>query len=156
VTFFYLQLGIIADRILQAFTVEISEYADTHLIPFVPATGDTVQLEFSMLSPFHRINLTPLSQTANSTIFGASFKTPDQHGIFNFHIKYNRPFLTNIEEKRQVTVRHFAHDEWPRSWQISGAWVWIGGIWITVIGWLAFVALWLYSAPTEKSIKKTQ
>jgi oligosaccharyltransferase complex subunit beta len=34
--------------------------------------------------------------------------------------------------------------------------VWIGGIWITVAGWLAFVALWLYSAPTERSVKKTQ
>ncbi|KAF2660347.1 Dolichyl-diphosphooligosaccharide-protein glycosyltransferase 48kDa subunit [Lophiostoma macrostomum CBS 122681] len=139
-----------------AFQVEISEYSNTHLTPFVPADGDSIQLEFSMLSPFHRLDLTPISQTANSTIFGVSFKTPDQHGIFNFHVKYNRPFLTNIEEKRQVTVRHFAHDEWPRSWQISGAWVWIGGIWVTVLGWVAFVGLWLYSAPTEKSIKKTQ
>ncbi|KAF2714408.1 Dolichyl-diphosphooligosaccharide-protein glycosyltransferase 48kDa subunit [Pleomassaria siparia CBS 279.74] len=139
-----------------AFTVEISEYSNSHLIPFVPPKGDSVQLEFSMLSPFHRINLTPLSQTANATVFGTTFKTPDQHGIFNFHIKYNRPFLTNIEEKKQVTVRHFAHDEWPRSWQISGAWVWIGGIWVTVAGWLAFVALWLYSSPAEKTAKKTQ
>ena len=140
----------------QAFQVEVSEYENDHLAPFLPAQNDALQLEFSMLSPFHRLNLTPLSQTANSTIFGASFKTPDQHGIFNFRINYRRPFLTNVDEKRQVTVRHFAHDEWPRSWQISGAWVWIGGIWVTVVGWLAFVGLWLYSAPAEKSIKKTQ
>ncbi|KAK3213649.1 hypothetical protein GRF29_28g509623 [Pseudopithomyces chartarum] len=139
-----------------AFQVEVSEYENDHLAPFVPAQNDALQLEFSMLSPFHRLNLTPLSQTANSTIFGVSFRTPDQHGIFNFRINYRRPFLTGLDEKRQVTVRHFAHDEWPRSWQISGAWVWIGGIWVTVIGWVAFVALWLYSAPTEKSIKKTQ
>jgi oligosaccharyltransferase complex subunit beta len=109
-----------------------------------------------MLSPFHRLNLKPLSQTANATIFGVSFRTPDQHGIFNFRINYRRPFVTNLDEKRQVTVRHFAHDEWPRSWQISGAWVWIGGIWVTVLGWLAFVGVWLYSAPTERSVKKTQ
>ncbi|KAH7081360.1 Dolichyl-diphosphooligosaccharide--protein glycosyltransferase subunit WBP1 [Paraphoma chrysanthemicola] len=138
------------------FQVEISEYSNDHLIPFVPAANDNIQLEFSMLSPFQRLNLSPIAQTANSTIFGVSFRTPDQHGIFNFRINYRRPFLTNIDEKRQVTVRHFAHDEWPRSWQISGAWVWIGGIWITVAGWLAFVALWLYSAPTERSVKKTQ
>jgi oligosaccharyltransferase complex subunit beta len=109
-----------------------------------------------MLSPFQRLNVSPIAQTANATVFGVAFKTPDQHGIFNFRINYRRPFLTNIDEKRQVTVRHFAHDEWPRSWQISGAWVWIGGIWVTVAGWLAFVALWLYSAPTERSVKKTQ
>ncbi|KAF1915971.1 Dolichyl-diphosphooligosaccharide--protein glycosyltransferase subunit WBP1 [Ampelomyces quisqualis] len=138
------------------FQVEISEYSNDHLQPFVPAAGDNIQLEFSMLSPFQRLNLSPIAQTANSTIFGVLFKTPDQHGIFNFRINYRRPFLTNIDEKRQVTVRHFAHDEWPRSWQISGAWVWIGGIWVTVTGWLAFVALWLYSAPTERNVKKTQ
>ena len=84
------------------------------------------------------------------------FAWPDQHGIFNFRINYRRPFVTNVDEKRQVTVRHFAHDEWPRSWEISGAWVWIGGIWVTVAGWVAFVAVWLYSAPAEKSVKKTQ
>lgn len=140
----------------QHFQVEISEYSNDHLIPFVPAANDNIQLEFSMLSPFHRLNLSPISQTANSTIFGVAFKTPDQHGIFNFRVNYRRPFLTNIDEKRQVTVRHFAHDEWPRSWQISGAWVWIGGIWVTVAGWLAFVAVWLYSAPTERNAKKTQ
>lgn len=115
-----------------------------------------MQLEFSMLSPFHRLNLSPVSTTANATVFGVAFKTPDQHGIFNFRINYRRPFVTNVDEKRQVTVRHFAHDEWPRSWEISGAWVWIGGIWVTVAGWVAFVAVWLYSAPAEKSVKKTQ
>ncbi|PVH93356.1 Dolichyl-diphosphooligosaccharide-protein glycosyltransferase 48kDa subunit [Periconia macrospinosa] len=139
-----------------AFQVEISEYKSDHLVPFFPASDDTIQLEFSMLSPFHRLNLSPIGQTANSTIFGVSFKTPDQHGIFNFRVNYRRPFLTNIDEKRQVTVRHFAHDEWPRSWQINGAWPWIGGIWVTVGGFVAFVAVWLYSAPTEKSTKKTQ
>ncbi|KAF3052037.1 oligosaccharyl transferase glycoprotein complex, beta subunit [Didymella keratinophila] len=138
------------------FQVEISEWKENYLGPFVPEKGDNIQLEFSMLSPFHRLNLSPISQTANSTIFGVAFKTPDQHGIFNFRVNYRRPFVTNIDEKRQVTVRHFAHDEWPRSWQISGAWVWIGGIWVTVAGWLAFVAVWLYSAPAEKSVKKTQ
>ncbi|KAH8696966.1 Dolichyl-diphosphooligosaccharide--protein glycosyltransferase subunit WBP1 [Phaeosphaeriaceae sp. PMI808] len=138
------------------FQVEISEYANDKLVPFVPASTDKVQLEFSMLSPFHRLNLSPIGQTANATIFGVAFKTPDQHGIFNFRINFRRPFLTNVDEKRQVTVRHFAHDEWPRSWQISGAWVWISGIWVTIAGWLAFVAVWLYSAPTERSVKKTQ
>lgn len=140
----------------QHFQVEISEYSNDRLQPFVPASSDNIQLEFSMLSPFQRLNLSPIAQTANSTIFGVAFRTPDQHGIFNFRINYRRPFLTNIDEKRQVTVRHFAHDEWPRSWQISGAWVWIGGIWVTVAGWLAFVALWLYSKPTEGTVKKTQ
>jgi hypothetical protein len=89
-----------------------------------------------MLSPFHRLPLHAVSQTANSTIFSTSFTLPDQHGIFAFRVNYKRPFLTNVDEKTSVTVRHFAHDEWPRSWRISGGWVWIAGVWVTVAGWL--------------------
>jgi oligosaccharyltransferase complex subunit beta len=117
------------------------------LIPFAPQDGDDVQLEFSMLSPFHRLPLQASSSTANSTTYTTSFTVPDQHGIFNFMVEYRRPFLSNLEEKRTVTVRHFAHNEWPRSYVISGAWPWITGIAVTVVGWLAFVALWLWSAP---------
>jgi oligosaccharyltransferase complex subunit beta len=100
-----------------------------------------------MLSPFHRLNLKRSKTTVTSTIFTASFKLPDQHGIFNFKVNYKRPFLSNVEEKNTVTVRHFAHDEWPRSWVISGAWPWITGIAVTVGGWVVFVALWLWSKP---------
>ena len=110
-----------------------------------------------MLSPYHRLNLLPTTTTPNSTIFSTSFKLPDQHGIFNFRVNYKRPFLTNIDEKHTVTVRHFAHDEWPRSFVISGAWVWIIGIWGTIAGWLAFVGVWVFSAEEEKNKnKKTQ
>lgn len=111
-----------------------------------------------MLSPFHRLSLKPIGTTENATIFATSFTLPDQHGIFNFRVNYKRPFMTNVDEKRQVTVRHFAHDEWPRSWEISGAWVWIGGVWVTVLGWMAFVGVWLYCEPMDRKagVKKTQ
>ncbi len=143
---------------MQTFSIELSEYYYDHLQPLTIPEGDALQLEFTMLSPFHRLPLHPVSQTANSTIFGASFTLPDQHGIFTFRVNYKRPFLTNVDEKTSVTVRHFAHDEWPRSWRISGARVWIAGIWVTVVGWLAFIALWLWSEPAyERSKgKKTQ
>jgi oligosaccharyltransferase complex subunit beta len=125
----------------------LSEYSWDKLIPFTTDDADELQLEFSMLSPFHRRNMEVSSSTATSTIYTTTFKLPDQHGIFNFMLDYKRPFLTNVEEKSTVTVRHFAHDEWPRSWSISGAWPWIAGIGVTVVGWVAFVALWLWSAP---------
>jgi hypothetical protein len=64
-------------NVVQHFQVEISEWKENYLAPFVPEKGDNIQLEFSMLSPFHRLNLSPISQTANSTIFGVAFKTPD-------------------------------------------------------------------------------
>ncbi|KAI9852712.1 MAG: oligosaccharyl transferase glycoprotein complex, beta subunit [Thelocarpon superellum] len=133
------------------FTIELSEYSYTHYTPYTAPAEDAVQLEFSMLSPFHRLPLTPLRQTANSSLYTASFSLPDQHGMFTFRVNYKRPFLSAVDEKRTVTVRHFAHDEWPRSWEISGAWVWIAGIATTIAGWLAFVALWLYSQPVRNT-----
>lgn len=139
------------------YTIALSEYAMDHWAPFTPPGTDVLQLEFTMLSPFHRLALSPISTTQNTTVYSTSFQLPDQHGIFNFRVNYKRPFFTNVDEKRQVTVRHFAHDEWPRSWEISGAWVWIAGIGVTVAGWVAFVAVWLWSAPSkEGGVKKTQ
>jgi oligosaccharyltransferase complex subunit beta len=106
-----------------------------------------------MLSAFHRLPLKPVSHTSNSTIYSTGFTTPDQHGIFSFRVNYKRPFLTTIEVKEEVTVRHFAHDEYPRSWTISGGWVWIAGIWITIVGWIGFVALWLWNEPVDDKSK---
>ncbi|KHJ30738.1 putative dolichyl-diphosphooligosaccharide--protein glycosyltransferase 48 kda subunit [Erysiphe necator] len=140
------------------YSIEISEYSWDKYVPYTPPKGDVIQLEFSMLSPFYRVPLQLTSSSHNSSVYSASFRLPDQHGIFNFMVNYKRPFLTNIEEKTTVTVRHFAHDEWPRSWAISGAWPWIAGVWVTVAGWIVFIALWLWSKPVKKSSfnKKTQ
>lgn len=132
---------------MQTYNIELSEYSWDKWVPFTLPANDELQLEFSMLSPFHRVPLKVASTTPTSTIYTASFQLPDQHGIFNFKVNYKRPFLSNVEAKNTVTVRHFAHDEWPRSWVISGAWPWIAGIGVTVTGWVAFVALWLWSKP---------
>ena len=104
-----------------------------------------------MLSPFHRLPLHPTSTTSTSTVFSTNFTVPDQHGIFTFRVNYKRPFLTTIDEKRSATVRHNAHDEWPRSWKITGGWVWIAGLWSVIGGFLAFVALWLYCEPPKQT-----
>lgn len=131
------------------FSIEISEYELDQYTPLTIPPGDALQLEFTMLSPYQRLSLLPTMKTANSTIFSTSFTIPDQHGIFTFRVNYKRPFLENIDEKRTVTVRHFAHDEWPRSWAITGGWPWIAGLWSVVAAFLAFVALWLYCEPPE-------
>ncbi|EEH33057.1 dolichyl-di-phosphooligosaccharide-protein glycotransferase [Paracoccidioides lutzii Pb01] len=141
------------------YNIELSEYDHDRYIPFETSDNDAVQLEFTMLSPFHRLNLKPIAKNANSTIYSTSFTLPDQHGIFSFRVNYKRPFLTNVDVKEEVTVRHFAHDEWPRSWRITGGWVWIAGLWSVIGGFLAFVAVWLYSAPPkseERRSKKAQ
>jgi len=143
----------------QMYTISLSEYSWDQWKPFSVPANDALQLEFSMLSPFHRLplKLDTAHSTKDSSAYAASFKLPDQHGIFNFKVNYKRPFLTNIEEKNTVSVRHMAHDEWPRSYVISGAWPWITGIGATITGWVVFCALWMYSAPVgEKESKKTR
>ncbi|OTA82281.1 hypothetical protein M434DRAFT_401085 [Hypoxylon sp. CO27-5] len=139
------------------YSINLSEYSWDKYIPFTVPENDDLQLEFSMLSPFHRLKLEPTISSEDGTTYSVSFKLPDQHGIFNFMVNYKRPFYTNVEEKNTVSVRHFAHDEWPRSYVISGAWPWIAGIAATVVGWLGFCAIWLYSKPTQGGeSKKTQ
>jgi oligosaccharyltransferase complex subunit beta len=142
---------------MQTFNVELSEYQIDHYGPPKLPADDNFQLEFTMLDPYHRLPLKELRKTSNSTIYTASFTTPDQWGIFSFRVNYKRPFMTNVEIKEEVTVRHFAHDEYPRSWTITGAWVWIAGVWVTIAGFLAFVAVWLYAEPVERNgAKKKQ
>lgn len=134
----------------QSYSISVSEYSWDKWGPFTVPADDALQLEFSMLSPFHRLELTPTLVTESATEFGTSFVLPDQHGIFNFKVNYKRPFLTYVEEKTTVSVRHFAHDEWPRSYVISGAWPWLMGIGATVTGFIGFCAVWMYSKPTDK------
>ncbi|KAK4162445.1 Dolichyl-diphosphooligosaccharide--protein glycosyltransferase subunit wbp1 [Cladorrhinum sp. PSN259] len=144
-----------------SYTISLSEYAYETWSAFNVPANDAIQLEFSMLSPFHRLplNFDKTLSTKDAAVYSVDFVLPDQHGIFNFKVNYKRPFLSNVEEKNTVSVRHMAHNEWPRSFAISGAWPWIAGIAVTVTGWIGFCALWLYSAPPadkKKETKKTQ
>jgi hypothetical protein len=150
----------VADLSYQTYAISISEWSWDTWKPFQVPAHDTLQLEFSMLSPFHRLPLVPDPASAgNDGVFTASFRLPDQHGIFNFMVDYKRPFLTYLAEKNTVSVRHMAHDEWPRSYVITGAWPWIAGVGATAVGFLAFCAVWMYSAPVvegENRVKKVQ
>jgi oligosaccharyltransferase complex subunit beta len=140
------------------FSVAIGIWERTHYSRFHLPAHDEIQLEFTMLSPFHRLNLQPVlpppsalnTISQNETIFKTTFTTPDQHGIFAFKVNYKRPWLTNVEVKEQVTVRHFAHDEWPRSFAITGAWPWASGLWVLIAGFVCFVVGWLYCAPPDE------
>ncbi|PFH62825.1 hypothetical protein XA68_11606 [Ophiocordyceps unilateralis] len=132
------------------FSISMSEYSWDKWVPFKVPKDDYVQMEFSMLSPFVRLNLRKTKTTETATIFSREFMLPDQHGIFNFRVNYKRDLLTYVDEKRTVSVRHIAHDEWPRSFDIVAAWPWLSGLWATIMAWVMFCALWLYSAPPRR------
>ncbi|CAN8100411.1 unnamed protein product [Discula destructiva] len=142
------------------YTISISEWAWDRWWNYVVPDEDELQLEFSMLSPFHRLKLKAQKRASTDFegIYKVTFTVPDQHGVFNFMVNYKRPFLTNIEEKRTVTVRHMAHDEFPYSYEIPAAWPYLTSIGVTCVGWLVFVALWMFNKPVRQATeaKKTQ
>lgn len=115
--------------------------------------GDELQLEFSKLSALHRIPIKKNKRASSETagIFRVTFRVPDHHGVYNFITNYKRPYLSNIEEKRSVTVRHMAHDEYPYSHEIPAAWPYLAGIGVTCVGWLAFVAIWMFNKPAQQA-----
>lgn len=122
--------------------------------------GDELQLEFSLLSPLHRLPLgeVPRASTEAEGVYRATFTVPDHHGVFNFLVDYRRPFLSNVEEKRAVTVRHLAHNEFPFSYEIPAAWPYLASIGVVAAGWLAFVAVWIFNKPVRQAgdVKKKQ
>lgn len=147
-------------RTNQTYEISISEWVWDQWYAFKVPDGDELQLEFSMLSPLHRLPLegAKRASTEAAGVYRATFTVPDHHGVFNFVTNYKRPFLTSVEEKRAVTVRHLAHDEYPFSHEISAAWPYLGGIGVTSLGFLVFVAIWMFNKPVPQAgeAKKTQ
>lgn len=141
------------------YSVNISQYADD---AWKPVLLTDLQLELTMLDPYYRITLAPVADGdahAAHTTYRAEFRLPDQHGVFTFNLAYRRPGWTYMEDKRTVTLRHFAHNEFARSYDISSALPWITSVGVVCIGWVLFCALWLYDkerTPTVDSTKKVQ
>jgi hypothetical protein len=59
-------------------------------------------------------------------------------------LDYQRAGLSYLLDKRIVTVRHLANDEYKRSWLIPNAWVYIASAGFVVVMWLVFVINFLY------------
>lgn len=109
---------------------------------------EDVELEFKMLNPYYRLNL--------NSIGCVEFKTPEQYGMFTFQVDYRRPGLTFLEDKQVVTIHHRANNEWDRSWSIANSWVYLAGVGATVIGFLVFVFLYVFTEePAAPQLEET-
>ncbi|ANB15578.1 Wbp1p [Sugiyamaella lignohabitans] len=142
------------------YLISLSEWNGNEWVPF---DASDVQLEFIMLDPYYRLTLSrnataeAAAEDGSIAIYSTQFKAPDQYGMFTFKTEYQRPGYTFVEDARVVTVRHIANDEWPRSWEITNSWVYLTSAGSVVIGWLVFVAFYLYTGYSpKKSDKKTQ
>lgn len=148
------------------YTVGVSELKGGEWVPYVPALEDDVlQLSFKMLDPYQRLNLTLLGPGASTengkndlNIFYTEFTLPDHHGMFTFEFDYKRLGLSFLEDKRIVTVRHLANDEFKRSWDITNSWMYVASAGAVVVAWFVFVANFLYlgNAPAKTGEKTSE
>jgi oligosaccharyltransferase complex subunit beta len=89
------------------YAVDVEEWDGAKWVPY----DQTIQLEFVMLDPYHRLNL---QREANSATHKVQFKVPDVYGIFTFRVEYQRPGYTNIDLRQAVTVRPLRHNQYER------------------------------------------
>ena len=96
---------------MQVFSLVLEEYngATDSWQPFL---ASDLQLEFTMLDPYLRIALPPVSSTPG--LYTAAFQVPDVYGVYKFVVTYPRAGFSNLEVAAQVSVHPFRHDEFER------------------------------------------
>ena len=70
-----------------------------------------------------------------------------------FELDYKRPGLSYLVDKRVVTVRHLANDEFKRSWDISNSWLYVASAVFVIIAWFVFVVSYIYIGKSNYSKK---
>lgn len=143
------------------YTVGISELKDGEWVPY--QLEDAVQMSFKMLDPYVRLNMTALGPVAlteglddlDAYAYSVQFVVPDHHGMFTFELDHKVPGYLYLQDKRVVTVRHLANDEYQRSWEITNSWMYVGCLVMVVVAWLLFVFNYIYVGLPDVT-KKTQ
>lgn len=110
-------------------------------VEWIPFVSDKVQLEVKLLDPYHRLTFTNVSSDG---VYSIDFKLPDHHGVFTFQMEFKQPLYTYLEHKDVLSIRHLANDEYPRSWEITSAWVYITSSVVVFTAWFVFVLAFLY------------
>jgi oligosaccharyltransferase complex subunit beta len=107
-----------------------------------------IQVEAVMLDPYIRKTMKIDSSSGSNTHYKASFKLPDQYGVFTFKLNYRRHGYTWLEASDLVEVRPFRHNEYPRF--LLGAYPYYVNAFSMIIGFVLVSIFWLFDAETEK------
>lgn len=129
---------------------------------WIPAPEDLdLQVKLIMIDPFITTNLTartdsetstssssdPLDisgeQTAAITLYTSTFTLPDRLGVYTFQTHWSRTGWSFINVKDVTPIRAFNHDENPR--YLPATWPYVIASFSTIVGFLVFVALWLFT-----------
>ncbi|KAL6947619.1 hypothetical protein ACO0RG_000195 [Hanseniaspora osmophila] len=132
------------------YEILLSEFKDNKWIPY---EGTDVQFELKMIDPYYRLTMNAEENVGESKKFTTGvFKLPDHHGVFTFQVDYKRPGLTYVESKSTHAIRNLAHTEYPRSWEITNARVYLCSIFAVIGLWLVFVVAFI--ATSKKVVNK--
>ncbi|CCH63168.1 hypothetical protein TBLA_0J01740 [Henningerozyma blattae CBS 6284] len=140
----------VGDKII--YEIGISEWNGENWVPF---KTDDLQFELKLVDPYYRFNLKQKEITNNVCVYtSGEFKLPDHHGVFTFVTDYKRSGLSFIKESDVKAIRHLANDEYPRSFEISNAWVYLSGIFTVISSWVIFVILFLITGKRNVNLEK--
>ncbi|CCF60672.1 hypothetical protein KAFR_0L00650 [Kazachstania africana CBS 2517] len=119
-----------------------------------PYQTQDIQFELKKVDPYYRINLiqSRKSKTAQYYTTG-EFKLPNQHGMFKFLTSYKRRGLSFVEESDVKAVRHLANDEYPRSFTITNAWVYLTSIYGVILSFILFTFFFISTPIVTKKVK---
>ncbi|KAG0668074.1 oligosaccharyl transferase glycoprotein complex, beta subunit [Maudiozyma exigua] len=133
------------------YTISLSQWDGSKWIPFIT---DDLQFELRQVDPYYRITMkpqgvSPIDPQAELYSTG-DFKLPNRHGMFTFLTNYQRSGLSFIHQSDVKAIRHLANDEYPRSFEIPNAWVYLASIATVIISFIAFV-LFFIATPASVS-----
>lgn len=131
-----------------AYSIDLQTY---HPIQgWIPApTHLDLQLSIAMLDPYVVVPLTG-SVVGTSTRYETQVQLPDQHGVFSLVVNWKRWGWTFVSTKDTAPVRPYNSNEHPR-W-LSAAYPYATGAVSTILAFVAFAALWLFT-PYEEAAK---
>lgn len=137
------------------YNISISQW-DGAAAQWVPYVADDVQFELRQIDPYYRITMQalgpdPQDATGASELYSTgAFKMPNRHGMFTFATDYKRQGVSYLSEQDVKAIRHLANDEYPRSWEITNAWVYAAAIASVIASFVAFVFFFI-TAPASLS-----
>ncbi|EDO15993.1 hypothetical protein Kpol_499p21 [Vanderwaltozyma polyspora DSM 70294] len=134
------------------YEIGLSEWTGEKWVPFI---ANDIQFELSMVDPYYRLTLQQAHKDETTQYYtSGEFKLPDHHGVFTFSTNYKREGLTFVSESDVKAIRHLANDEYPRSWEITNAWVYISSIYGIIGTWVIFVIFFVVSSKRHVSVEK--
>ncbi|KGG52582.1 subunit beta (Wbp1) of oligosaccharyltransferase complex [Mitosporidium daphniae] len=156
------------DKSFRHILATISKYSDGEKSwkPFIPTD---LQFELVVMKPYIRKVLSPLHENiqtyplriqelvasvsdTDAVLYGSSI-IPDRTGISTLRLFYLRKGYCSIDESMTITLRHYAHDEYPTKFVL--AYPYYASVFSCLFA-IVFVSLFLilYKKPEEKDRRK--